>query len=100
LDGTFPLLLAAHLSKTVAAINGTVALRLKGDTRFPAAVGTGGSKELSGAAGCVLAGVTAGLAALRLILEAVLCVEFLLTGSEYELVATFLAYKRLVFKHT
>ena len=56
MDGTFPLLLAAHLSKTVAAINGTVALRLKGDTRFPAAVGTGGSKELSGAAGCVFAG--------------------------------------------
>ena len=97
--GTSRLLFAAHLSKTVAAIDGAVALRLKGDAGFPAAVGAGGGKELSGATGRVLAGVTAGLAALRLVLETALCLKLLLASGEHELVATFLAYKCLVFKH-
>ena len=46
---------------------------------------------LTGAAGGVLAGVAAGLAALGLILEAALCVEFLLAGGENEFVAALFA---------
>ena len=38
-------------------------------------------------AGCVLACVTACLAALGLVLESALCVEFLLTGGKYKLIA-------------
>ena len=51
----------------------------------------GGGEELTGAAGGVLAGVTAGLAALGLILEAALSIELLLTGGENELLAAFFA---------
>lgn len=94
-----PLLFATHLSETVAAINGTVALRLKGNPCFPAAVGASGSKELSGATGRIFAGVTAGLAALRLILETVFRVKLLFTGGEHELIATFFTYQSLVFEH-
>ena len=48
-------------------------------------------KAIAGAAGGVLARVTAGLAALGLVLEAALRVELLLTGGEHELVAALFA---------
>ena len=44
------------------------------------------------AAGSGLAGIPASLAALRLILEASLCIEFLLSSGEHELVAALFAY--------
>ena len=80
-----------HLCKALAAVNGTVGLGLERNTSFAAAGSAGGSEELSGSAGRVLAGVTAGFAALGLILEASLSVELLLAGGEHELVAAFLA---------
>ena len=73
--------------------------RLEGDASLAAAGSAGSGEVLTGAAGRVLAGVTAGLAALRLILEAALRVELLLTGGKGELVAALFAYQDLVFVH-
>ena len=85
------LALCAHLSEALAAENGTVGLGLEGNLCLAAATGAGSSEEFTGTTGSVLAGVTASLAALGLILEAALCVEFLLTGGENELVAALFA---------
>ena len=93
------LALCLHAGEAIAAVNRAIGLRLERNTRFAAAGSAGSGVILSRATGGVLAGVTAGLAALRLILEATLCVEFLLTGGENELFATFFADQRLVFVH-
>ena len=85
------LALAAHLSEALAAVHRTVGLGLEGNLGLAAAVGTGSSEELTGTTGAVLASVTAGLAALGLVLEAALSVELLLTGGEHELVAALFA---------
>jgi len=92
-------LLLAHLVEALAAVNRTVGLGLKGDPGLAAAGSAGGSEVLTGATGRVLAGVTAGLAALGLVLEAALRVELLLTGGKGELVAALFAYQDLVFVH-
>ena len=84
--------LTLHAGEAVAAIDGTIRLGLEGNLRLAAAGSTGSGEILSGAAGSVLARVTAGLAALGLVLEATLRVEFLLTGGEHKFSATFLAY--------
>ena len=85
------LALFTHLSEAVAAVNGTVGLGLEGHLGFAAATGAGSGEELTGATGSVLAGITACLAALGLVLEAALCVELLLAGGENELVAALFA---------
>ena len=61
------------------------------DDGYNAAGGADSGEILPGTAGRVLAGVTAGLAALGLVLEAALGVELLLTGGEHELLAALLA---------
>jgi hypothetical protein len=91
--------LLTHLSEAVAAINRTIGLRLKRNLSLAAASSASCSEELTGAAGSVLAGVTAGLAALGLVLETTLSVEFLLTGGKSKLVAALFAYQDLVFVH-
>ena len=85
------LALVAHLSEALAAVHRTVGLRLEGNLCLTAATGTGSSKELAGATGAVLAGITAGFAALGLVLEAALCVELLLTGGENEFLTALFA---------
>ena len=80
-----------HAGEAIAAVNRTIGLRLEGDSRLAAAGRADSSEELSGATGSILAGITAGLAALRLVLEAALCVELLLTSGEHELVAALFA---------
>ena len=85
------LAVSAHLSEALAAEHGTVGLGLEGNLGFATATSAGSSEELTGATGVVLAGITASLAALGLILEAALCVELLLTGGEHEFVAALLA---------
>ena len=80
-----------HLSEALAAVNRTIGLGLEGNLCLAAACCTCSCKELTGAAGGVLASVAAGLAALGLILEAALCVEFLLTGGENEFLAALFA---------
>ena len=89
--GLQQLALLAHLGEAVAAVNGTIRLGLEGNLSLTTAGGAGGGEELTGATGSLLAGVTAGLAALGLILEAALCVELLLSCCEYELCSAFLA---------
>ena len=85
------LAVSTHLSEALAAENGTVGLGLEGNLGFAAAACAGSGEELTGATGSVLASVTASLAALGLVLEAALCVEFLLTSGENELVAALFA---------
>ena len=87
----FQLAVGAHLSEALAAVHRTVGLGLKGNLGLTAAAGAGGSEELTGATGSVLASVTAALAALGLVLEAALSVESLLTGSEGEFLAALFA---------
>ena len=85
------LVLATHLSEAIAAVHGTIGLGLEGNLGLTAAAGTGSGEELTGTTGAVLASVTAGLAALGLVLEATLCVEFLFTGGENEFLAALFA---------
>ena len=94
LSGAFEdafLAVGAHLSEALAAEHGTVGLGLEGHLSLTAAACASSSEELTGATGIVLASITAGLAALGLILEAALCVELLLTGGEHELLAAIFA---------
>lgn len=92
-------LLLAHLGKALTAVDGTVGLGLERNLRLSAAPSADRREVLTGTAGSRLAGVAAGFAALRLILEAALGIEFLLTSGKHKLLATFLAYKRFVFVH-
>ena len=85
------LALSLHLSEALAAVNRTVGLGLEGNLGLTTASGTGGGEVLTRTAGSSLAGVTAALAALGLVLEAALSVELLLTSGEHELVATLFA---------
>ena len=80
-----------HLCKAIAAVNRAIISGLERHTGLAAAGSAGGGEKLAGTAGGVLARVTAGLAALGLILETLLSVELLLTGGEYELVAALFA---------
>ena len=89
----------AHLSEALAAEYRAIGLGLEGHLGLAAAACTGSGEELTGTTSVVLASVTAGLAALGLILETTLSVELLLAGSEHELVAAFLTYQSLVFVH-
>ncbi len=84
--------LLSHLGKALAAVNGAIRLGLEGNPGFAAAGSADSSEELAGTAGGVLASVTAGLAALGLVLEAALCVELLLTGGKNKFLTTFFAY--------
>lgn len=81
------LTLAAHLSEALAAVDRAIRLRLKRNLGLAAASGAYSGKILPGAAGGSLAGIAAGFAALRLILEAALSVKLLLTGGKHELLA-------------
>jgi hypothetical protein len=85
------LAVGTHLSEALAAENGTIGLGLEGNLCLTTATSAGSGEELTGATGSVLASVTASLAALGLVLEAALCVEFLLTSGENELIAALFA---------
>ena len=86
------LAVGTHLSEALAAENGTVRLGLEGNLCFAAAASAGSSEELTGGAGCILAGITAVLASLGLVLETALSIESLLTGGEHELIAAIFAH--------
>ena len=93
------LAVSTHLSEALAAENGTVRLGLEGNLCVAAAASAGSGEELTGAAGSVLAGITAVLASLGLVLETALSVESLLTSGENELVAALFASQILIFVH-
>ena len=82
----------AHLSEALAAVNGAIGLGLEGNLGIAAASSTGSGEVLTRTAGSSLAGVTAALAALGLVLEAALSVELLLAGGENEFVAALFAH--------
>ena len=88
--------------EAVAAVDRTIRLRLERDFRVLAALGTDHMEHLTLAAALLVTTattlVTAVTAARWLVLKALLRVELLLTGGEYEVVAAFLAYECLVFK--
>jgi len=92
-------LLLTHLGEAVAAVDRTIGLRLERNTGFAAAGSAGGHEELTRGAGSVLAGITAGLAALRLVLEAALGVKLLLTGGEDEIFSALFTLECLVLVH-
>ena len=84
-------LLLLHLCKALAAVNRAIGLGLEGNSRLAAAGCTDSREILTRAMSSVLARVTAGLAALGLILEAALCIELLLTGGKNEFLAALFA---------
>ena len=86
------LALLTHLGEALAAIDRTVGLGLKGNLGLAAAGSANSGEVLAGTAGSVLASVTAGLAALGLVLEAALSIDLLLTSGEHELLATLFAH--------
>jgi len=81
----------ASVCKAIAAVDGTVAGGLEGNLAFRTALGADSIVHHTLGAGSTLAGSAAGLAALRLVFKAALCVEFLLTGGENELLAAVFA---------
>ena len=87
--------------EAVAAIYGTVSMRLKGNLAFFTAFCTYGVIHLTGcgAVASILACVTACFAALGLICETFFCVKFLFTGCEGEFLSAFFADEGLVFVH-
>ena len=85
-------LLLAHLSEALAAVDGTIRLGLKGNLSLATASSANSGEVLTGAAGGILSSVTAGLAALGLILEAALGIELLLASSEHEFLTALFAH--------
>jgi hypothetical protein len=88
-----------HLGEAFAAVYRAIFTGLEGNAGFAAAASAGGSEHFTFGAGGILAGVTAGLAALGLVYKASFSVEFLFAGGEYKFVAAFFAYQGLVFVH-
>lgn len=80
-----------HACKALTAVNGTIGLGLKGNLCLAAASCANCGEELTGTTSCILASVAACLAALGLVLETALCVEFLLACGEHELLTTLFA---------
>ena len=93
------LALVTHLSEALAAEHGTIGLGLEGNLSLATATSAGSGEELTGTTGSILAGITAVLATLGLILEATLSVESLLTSGEHELIAALFANQILIFVH-
>ena len=83
--------LTSSCCKAVAAVDGTIAGGLEGNLAFRTALGANGIIHHALGTSSALAGSAAGLAALGLILEATLCVEFLLTCGENKLLAAVFA---------
>ena len=93
------LLCFLHLGKALAAVNGTVSLGLEGNLCFLSAGCASRSEELSRTVALLFTLVAAFLAALRLILEASLGIELLLSCCEYEFSSAFFADQCFVFVH-
>jgi hypothetical protein len=85
------LLLFSDLCKALAAIDRTIRLRLKGNSGLATAHSAGSSEVLTGSTGRSLTGIPTRLAALRLILEAPLSIEFLLASGEHKFLTAFFA---------
>ena len=98
-------LVLLHASEAVRAVDRTVLTGLEGNLASLAASCADSIEHLTVAAvvaatDAVLAGVTAGLAALGLVLEAARSVELLLAGSPNKFLTAVLADQSLVFEHS
>ena len=82
-----------------AAVNSLALGRIEGHFAFCATIGTNRIEHLSLSFCCGLSCCTALFALLGLVLEALLCIEFLLTGGEHELCAALFALQSLVLVH-
>ena len=87
------------LCKAIAAINRAIFGGLEGNLAFRTAIGTNSVIKSFRAFGSGFARIPAGFASLRLILEALFRIKFLLAGSEHELVAAIFTDQFLVFVH-
>ena len=87
--------------EALAAVDGTVVVRLEGNLALLAAVGAGSVEHLAGGSltALSLTGVAAITASLRLVGEALLGVELLLAGGENEFASAILADNGLVSVH-
>ena len=87
--------------EALAAVDGTIVVRLEGNLALLAAVGAGSVEHLAGGslAALSLAGVAAITASLGLVGEALLGVELLLAGGENEFASAILADNGLVSVH-
>ena len=92
-------LVASSGCEALAAVYSLALGRIEGNLAFLTAVSTDGGEHLARTLRTVLASITACLATLGLVLEALLSVEFLLTGGEHEIVAAILALQCLVLIH-
>ena len=92
-------ILLSPLCKALAAVYGTVVAGLEGKHSFAAAIVADSYKGLALTAGTGLSLVTAGLAALGLVLKAFAGIELLLAGSENEFLTTVFANESFVFVH-
>ncbi len=81
-----------HLGEALAAVNGLVGPGLEGDSSLTTASSANSGEVLPRTTGGVFACVTAGFAALWLILEAALSIELLLTSGENKLMTALFAY--------
>lgn len=88
-----------HCGEAVAAVNRSVAGRLEGYSCFLAASCASGGEVLSLRSLSVLSCIAASLAALRLVLEAFGCIEFLFFGREDEFIFAIFTNECLVFVH-
>ena len=80
-------------------VDRSVTGRLEGDLSFTTALCADCSEVFLGCLASVLSGITASLAALRLVHKALLLVEGLFTGSEGKFVATLFADKCFVLEY-
>ena len=87
------LLSRASCFEALAAINGSVAGGLECQLSLATAIRAGCDKVLTLASFSIFLLVAASLAALRLVLEALLCVELLLACSEYKLLTAISAHE-------
>ena len=93
------LLFLLHSSKAFAAVYGSVVRRLEGNESGTTALMTGGFEEFLLGLAYVFALITARLASLGLVLEALFSIEFLFSCGEYEIVATVFALQCDVLIH-
>ena len=98
-SGKLESLFLLHFSVAFAAVHRSVVAGLERNQCLFTALETSGGEEFSLGLASVFALITASLASLRLILEALFCIEFLFTGSENELVSAVLALQCDVLIH-
>jgi hypothetical protein len=87
------------LCETIAAVNRAIFGGLEGNLAFRSTISANCIVEGLSASGGSFASITASLASLGFVLEALFCVELLLTCGEHKLVPAIFTCECLVFVH-